>query len=60
MLHPKANQNIIKAGVGAVIDIKKTAMELNRNILCEYEIKQIKDANGTLKDYIEEELKEAV
>ena len=60
VLHPKANQNIIKAGVGAVVDIKKTAMELNRNILCEYEIKQIKDTDGTLKDYIEEELKEAV
>ena len=60
VLHPKANQNIIKAGVGAVIDIKKTSMELNRNILCEYEIKQVKDDNGLLKDYIEEELKEAV
>lgn len=60
VLHPKANQNIIKAGVGAVIDIKKTAVELNRNILCEYEIKQVKDADGTLKGYMEEELKEAV
>lgn len=60
VLHPKAKQDIIKAGVGAVVDIKKTTIELDRNILCEYEIKQIIDANGVLKDYEQEKLKEAV
>lgn len=60
ILHPKANQKIITLGVGTVIDIKETKMEMNKNILCKYDIKQVQNPDGSMSDYIEEELKEAV
>ena len=60
ILHPKANQKIISLGVGTVIDIKETKMEMDKNILCKYDIKQVQNADGTMSDYVEEELKKAV
>ncbi len=60
ILHPKANQKIITLGVGTVIDIKEAKMEMDKNILCKYDIKQVQNSDGTMSDYIEEELKEAV
>ena len=60
ILHPRADQKIISLGVGTVIDIKEAKMEMNKNILCKYDIKQVQNADGTMSDYVEEELKEAV
>lgn len=60
ILHPKANKEIISLGIGTVIDIKETKIEMGKNILCKYDIKQVKNADGTLSNYSEEELKEAV
>ncbi len=56
VLHPKANQEIISCDVGTIIEIKETKIEIGRNILCKYEMKQVvkKDENNN------EELKKAV
>ena len=59
ILHPRADQKIISLGVGTVIDIKEAKMEMDKNILCKYDIKQVQNADGTMSDYVEE-LKEAV
>lgn len=60
ILHPRANQDLIKYGEGTVIDIKESLVELDRNILCKYKIVQIQNSEGTMSDYNEEELKKAV
>lgn len=44
VLHPKANQDILtKYGVDSLVVLKKTQMEANHNILCEYEMIRAKD-----------------
>lgn len=60
ILHPKANQEIIKCGVGTLIEIKEARMEMDRNILCKYDILQVVAPDGNMEDYNTEELKEAV
>lgn len=60
ILHPKADKKILSLGVGTVIDIKETRMEINKNILCKYDIKQIQNPDGSMSDYVEENLKKAV
>ena len=59
ILHPKASQEILKYGSGTVIEMKKSKIEMEKNILCEYVIKSIIEPDGTEKT-IENELKEAV
>lgn len=56
ILHPKADQQIISYGVGTVIDLKEAKMEMDKNILCKYEIKQTMNSEINNK----EELKKAV
>lgn len=61
ILHPKADQNIIKCGVGTLIDMKESKMEMEKNILCKYEIKRIINPDGSLQEINNnEELKKAV
>ena len=60
ILHPKANQEIIKCGAGTLIEIKETRMESDKNILCKYEILRVVAPDGSMTDYNTEELKEAV
>ena len=60
ILHPKANQEILKLGKGTVIDPINVKTEMNRNILCQYEIKQIVGPDGSWIEYNNEELKKAV
>lgn len=60
ILHPKADKKIISLGVGTVIDIKETRLEMNKNIICKYDVKQIQNPDGSMSDYIEEKLKKAV
>lgn len=57
VLHPRANQEILKYGAGTLIEMKNSKIEMDRNILCEYDIKRIVEPDGTVKDI---ELKEAV
>ena len=59
ILHPKANQEILKYGSGTVVEMKNSKIEMERNILCEYVIKSIVEPDGTQKN-IENKLKEAV
>lgn len=59
ILHPKANQEILKYGSGTVIEMKNSKIEMERNILCEYMIKSTVEPDGTQKN-IENKLKEAV
>lgn len=60
ILHPKADQKIIGLGKGTVISITKVTTQMDQEILCKYEIKQIMNPDGTLTEYNEEKLKEAV
>lgn len=60
ILHPKANQEIIKKGVGTLIEIIETKMEMDKNILCKYEIRQFKNADGSMIEINNEKLKKAV
>ena len=60
ILHPKANQELIKCGVGTLIEIKEARMEMDRNILCKYDILQVVAPDENMKEYNTEELKEAV
>lgn len=57
ILHPKANQEILNYGAGTLIEMKNSKIEMERNILCEYDIKRIVEPDGTERDI---ELKEAV
>lgn len=61
ILHPKANQSIMEYGVGTLIELKEARMEMDRNILCKYEVKQVMNPDGSLRDVNDkEELKKAV
>jgi len=61
VLHPKANKDVMKYGVGTVIELKKSLVEMNTNILCKYEIKHIINSDGTLTEFnSKEEIKKAV
>lgn len=46
VLHPQANQDILKYGVGSIIELEKSKVESNMNILCKYKIKQIINEEG--------------
>lgn len=61
ILHPKASQEIINYGVGTVIEITESKMEMDKNILCKYVVKQIMNPDGSLTEVNNtEELKKAV
>lgn len=61
ILHPKANQEIIKCGLGTLIEMKESKIEMDRNILCKYEIKSIINPDGSMSELNNsEELKKAV
>ena len=59
ILHPKANQEILKYGVGTVIEVISSTIEMEKNILCKYEVKKIVNENGEIVE-INNEIKEAV
>lgn len=60
VLHPKANQELIKCMPGTVIKMISSKVEADRNILCKYEIKQRIDADGSITELNNNEMKEAV
>ena len=60
ILHPRANQDILKYGVGTIIDVESAKVEENMNILCKYKIIQIINPDGTVTEFNDEELKKAV
>jgi len=60
ILHPRANQEILKEEIGTLVEIKETKIEMNKNILCKYEIKAVVSSNGLMEKGETEELKEAV
>lgn len=60
ILHPKASKDVIKYGVGTVIELLESKIEMERNILCKYEIKQIIGTDGSIQEFNNNELKEAV
>ena len=60
VLHPKANQELIKCMPGTVIEMISSKVEADRNILCKYEIKQRIDADGSITELNNNEMKEAV
>ena len=60
ILHPKANQEIIKNGVGTLVEIIESKMEMDKNILCKYEIREVMNPDGSMTEVNNEELKKAV
>lgn len=58
ILHPKANQEIMNYGAGTLIELKEAKMEMDRNILCKYEVKNIMNLDEMNTN--NEELKKAV
>ena len=60
ILHPRANQDILKYGVGTIIEVESAKVEENMNILCKYKIIQIINPDGTVTEFNDEELKKAV
>ena len=58
ILHPRANQELIQCGIGTLIEIKKSKLENDMNILCEYDIKQVVNKEESITE--KQELKEAV
>lgn len=60
ILHPKANQEILQKEIGTLVEIKETKIEIDKNILCKYEIKAIVSSDGIMTEVNNEELKEAV
>jgi hypothetical protein len=60
ILHPKADQEILKYGFGTVIKLESSKIESNMNILCKYKIIQVLNADGTVTEFNNEELKKAV
>ena len=60
ILHPRADQDILKYGVGTIIEVESAKVEENMNILCKYKIKQIINPDGTVTEFNDEELKKAV
>ena len=59
ILHPKASQEMLRYGVGTVINLLKSKIETGKNIICQYEIKQIPQEDGSLIEF-NNEIKEAV
>lgn len=57
ILHPRANQDILKYGVGTIIEVESAKVEENMNILCKYKIIQIINPDGTVTEFNDEELK---
>lgn len=61
VLHPKANQDIIKYGVGTEIELISSTIEMDCNILCKYNLLRAVDASGNSIEFNNnEELKKAV
>lgn len=60
VLHPKANQDIIKYGEGTLIELESSTMEMNHNILCKYKLIKAVDSTGNPIEFNNEELKKAV
>ena len=60
ILHPKASQDIIKLGVGTLIELESSKVEANMNVLCKYNIKRYINDAGDLTEVNNEELKKAV
>lgn len=61
ILHPKANQELMSLGIGTVIELKESKIEMDRNILCKYDIKQaVNTENINTELNSKEELKKAV
>lgn len=61
VLHPKANQEIINYREGTSIKLKESTIEMERNVLCKYEIIRIIHPDGTVEDMNNNvELKKAV
>ena len=56
---PKASQEMLRYGVGTVINLLKSKIETVKNIICQYEIKQIPQEDGSLIEF-NNEIKEAV
>lgn len=52
ILHPKANKEILKYGVGTLIEVESSKIESNMNILCKYSIKQTMNENGEIKEAV--------
>ena len=60
ILHPKTKQDILHYSIGSFIEIITTKLEMDKNVLCQYELRQIKNPDGTLTDANHiRELKEA-
>lgn len=59
ILHPRASQDILKYGIGTIINVIKSKIEAGKNIICQYEIKQIPQEDGSVIDF-NNEMKEAV
>lgn len=51
ILHPKANKDILKYGMGTVIELTKSTKETDRDILCSYNIKQVINEKGELVEF---------
>lgn len=61
VLHPKAKQDLItKYTGGTLIKLINSKLELNHNILCEYEIVKAIDKEGNVIEFNNGELKKAV
>ena len=60
ILHPEANKDVLKLGIGTVIYITETSIQAGIDILCRYEIKQVMNPDGSLSEYNENKIKEAV
>ena len=61
VLHPKANQDIItKYTTGTLIKLISSKIEMNHNILCEYEVIKAIDTEGNVIEFNNEQLKKAV
>lgn len=61
ILHPKANDKIMSCGIGTLIEMKESKIEMERNVLCTYEIKRVINPDGSLQEINNnEELKKAV
>ena len=60
VLHPKANQDIINYGVGSIIELESSTIEMNHNILCKYKL--VKQTDNIEEKITEnnEEIKKAV
>lgn len=52
ILHPKANQEILKYGVGTLIEVESSKMEANMNVLCKYSVKQTMNENKEIKEAV--------